>query len=433
LTDTTQADKFTTQTIAFTSCDPQDYPGELGVASVIQNAITTNITAMILYSQSAENCNITGFPSGFQSVYTMTNTTATAQVYDYLKGVGHGQNAATQAAILTENAFQVYQNQSQYGSYSGAGISIHGQKTTAIAMIALYAITGIITILFLVIIVTGAIRAHNHPERYGPRNIIGRARQSRAKGLARAMLDTIPIVKFGEPLPAKHGDVELTENEAEEGRATPHQNAAVVGGQASHEAGKTTGHEHERAVATPMSEAGSAADGAPVPIAANAEEDDQMCSICTDNFTKGEDIRVLPCNHMFHPACVDPWLLDVSGTCPLCRINLNPTQTQNNDVAPPVEGGEPTAAGASGLAPPLDPTSNPGRHAGLWRALFGEHAGPANTIPVQRTSGQDTVAALRRYRESNRTATDSSTRQHDEQRRRRFFSRRNRAGAARTA
>jgi hypothetical protein len=384
---------------------------------------------MILYSSTAENCNISGFPSSFQSVYTMTNTTATSQVYDYLKNVGHSQNAATQAAILTENAFQVTQNNSQYGSYSGAGISIHGQKTTAIAMIALYAITGIITILFLVIIVTGAIRAHNHPERYGPRNIIGRARQSRAKGLARAMLDTIPIVKFGEPLPAKHGDVELTENEAEEGRATPHPVAAVV----VQEGGKTTGNEHERAVATPMSEAGSSAEAAPVPIAANAEEDDQMCSICTDNFTKGEDIRVLPCNHMFHPACVDPWLLDVSGTCPLCRINLNPTHTHIADVAPPVEGGETSAAGASGLAPPLDPASNPGRHAGLWRALFGEHTGPAGTATAPRTSPQDTVAALRRYRESNRTTTDPSTRQHDEQRRRRFFSRRNRAGAARTA
>ena len=84
LTDTTQSDKFNAQTITFTSCDPQDYPGELGVASVIQNAISTNVTAMIFYSSTSENCNITGFPSNYQIAYTMTNTTATAQVYDCL-------------------------------------------------------------------------------------------------------------------------------------------------------------------------------------------------------------------------------------------------------------------------------------------------------------------------------------------------------------
>lgn len=48
------------------------------------------------------------------------------------------------------------------------------------------------------------------------------------------------------------------------------------------------------------------------------EEDGHLgCSICTDDFCTGEDVRVLPCNHKFHPACVDPWLLNVSGTCPL--------------------------------------------------------------------------------------------------------------------
>ena len=49
---------------------------------------------------------------------------------------------------------------------------------------------------------------------------------------------------------------------------------------------------------------------------ANAENG-LACSVCTDDFTKGQDVRVLPCNHKFHPECIDPWLLNVSGTCPL--------------------------------------------------------------------------------------------------------------------
>jgi hypothetical protein len=35
-------------------------------------------------------------------------------------------------------------------------------------------------------------------------------------------------------------------------------------------------------------------------------------------------VRVLPCNHSFHPACIDPWLLNVSGTCPLWYVIFDP-------------------------------------------------------------------------------------------------------------
>ena len=79
---------------------------------------------------------------------------------------------------------------------------------------AKYAITGLVTALFLIVILSGAIRAIRNPERYGPRRIAGRPRQSRAKGIARAMLETLPIVKFGDleenKQPAEHaGDVEM--------------------------------------------------------------------------------------------------------------------------------------------------------------------------------------------------------------------------------
>ena len=30
-------------------------------------------------------------------------------------------------------------------------------------------------------------------------------------------------------------------------------------------------------------------------------ENGLACSVCTDDFTKGQDVRVLPCNHQFHP------------------------------------------------------------------------------------------------------------------------------------
>jgi hypothetical protein len=34
-------------------------------------------------------------------------------------------------------------------------------------------------------------------------------------------------------------------------------------------------------------------------------------------FVEKDNVRVLPCEHRFHQTCIDRWLLDVSGTCPV--------------------------------------------------------------------------------------------------------------------
>jgi Ring finger domain len=45
---------------------------------------------------------------------------------------------------------------------------------------------------------------------------------------------------------------------------------------------------------------------------------ESTCSICLDNFVKGEKIRELDCKHEFHPDCIDLWMQD-HLTCPICR------------------------------------------------------------------------------------------------------------------
>ncbi|KAJ9419347.1 hypothetical protein QL093DRAFT_1446837 [Fusarium oxysporum] len=47
----------------------------------------------------------------------------------------------------------------------------------------------------------------------------------------------------------------------------------------------------------------------------------QECSICAEDFLEDVGIRSLPCGHRFHPECIDPWLLERSVTCPMCRVS----------------------------------------------------------------------------------------------------------------
>lgn len=47
--------------------------------------------------------------------------------------------------------------------------------------------------------------------------------------------------------------------------------------------------------------------------------DPEHCSICYEDFEENDEVRVLSCSHVFHAACVDPWLLGHCNCCPYCR------------------------------------------------------------------------------------------------------------------
>jgi hypothetical protein len=181
-------------------------------------------------------------------------------------------------------------------------------------MIILYSITGIITALFLGIIITGAVRAHRHPERYGPRRVAGRPRQSRARGIAQAFIDTLPVVKFGDNdgVAAAKRDVEMANVEDPAREHSPSRSDSIS------DVEQTTPRETEMTTAEHAATIQAAATAANESDPNAAPDGGNFsCPICTDDFIKGQDLRVLPCNHQFHPECIDPWLVNVSGTCPL--------------------------------------------------------------------------------------------------------------------
>jgi E3 ubiquitin-protein ligase RNF13 len=47
------------------------------------------------------------------------------------------------------------------------------------------------------------------------------------------------------------------------------------------------------------------------------------CAICLEDYSVGEKLRVLPCRHKFHAACVDMWLTSWRTFCPVCKRDAN--------------------------------------------------------------------------------------------------------------
>ena len=45
------------------------------------------------------------------------------------------------------------------------------------------------------------------------------------------------------------------------------------------------------------------------------------CSICLENYNKGDKISILSCGHYYHSECLNRWI-EKKEECPLCRIEI---------------------------------------------------------------------------------------------------------------
>ncbi|KAM4604550.1 E3 ubiquitin-protein ligase RNF149 [Discoglossus pictus] len=49
--------------------------------------------------------------------------------------------------------------------------------------------------------------------------------------------------------------------------------------------------------------------------------DAENCAVCIENYKPKDVVRILPCKHIFHRLCIDPWLLE-HRTCPMCKLDV---------------------------------------------------------------------------------------------------------------
>ncbi|KAA1072230.1 hypothetical protein PGT21_030716 [Puccinia graminis f. sp. tritici] len=324
----------------------------------------------------------------------------------------------------------------------------NNNPNTGLAMIILYAITGCVSFIFrflvcilvfaclplplllsphtdvgrfLIVIISGAIRAIRNPDRYGPRpggrvdpqtgeeDPYAQPRQTRAAGLGKAILDTFPIVKFGRQRDDPKFDSEGNNNVSGDPKAivnpaSPGEERIMMSERSTVQPSSGSALKDEEGVIDEetwqipasqvplMSRSRLSIDNiSPVdqqkgkdslnsdpPLANNemptAHEDltqidmhkaneptgdllkatndhaevgselvdvnnSITCPICVCDFEDDDDIRMLPCDarHQFHKECVDPWLLNESKFCPLCRWDLSTRKDGSKIVTQVVE------------------------------------------------------------------------------------------------
>ncbi|KZO95511.1 hypothetical protein CALVIDRAFT_515779 [Calocera viscosa TUFC12733] len=367
-TEATAADNLTTTTpwIAFISCDANatDASMEDDIFTLAQER---GAISALLYSQYSQACLINAeyLSPEFDKLIDVFATTS-AKTAGLIESQFEQVNSTFyyyDAALLNASALLVNEsladltagtptylvaelhasNATGNATTPSTGTTTSGSSTsssppnTGLAMIILYAITGCVSVLFCVVILSGAIRAIRHPERYGPRAdpgyLGGPPPQTRTAGLARAILDTFPVIKFasgGGRTTPRPGSSHYRTTRFSAGQFSPPDTSLLADVELAPalQLSRSVSASGSR-LPSPTASSSTPPRRAPTPLPGNVpppQSSDpslghETCPICLTPFEEGDEVRVLPCNgqHRFHKDCVDPWLLQLATSCPLCR------------------------------------------------------------------------------------------------------------------
>ncbi|XP_010691252.2 E3 ubiquitin-protein ligase At1g63170 [Beta vulgaris subsp. vulgaris] len=87
---------------------------------------------------------------------------------------------------------------------------------------------------------------------------------------------------------------------------------------------RKSGSIHDEQICLKASKDGILADGTQDERVISGE--DALCCICLATYVDNDELRELPCSHLFHAECVDKWL-KINASCPLCKLEVGEDKT----------------------------------------------------------------------------------------------------------
>lgn len=115
------------------------------------------------------------------------------------------------------------------------------------------------------------------------------------------------------------------------------------------------------------------------PAASQEEGSQHECCICLEVMPVGEQVRILPCMHVFHHECINGWFQQKKYTCPMCKLDLRDYLEERRQVS---EVFAHFQAEAEGREVSPAPSS--------WRQRLWERIWPASRT-IQTDSGDDSL------------------------------------------
>jgi hypothetical protein len=140
--------------------------------------------------------------------------------------------------------------------------------------------------------------------------------QSSSEGFVSHTLESMPVVKYGKRLQERLRETHLVSQQ----RTSTTESLVTLGNGRDQHLHADAGSESWHSLAGAADGRGATAEGVNIPderMCPESRDQPLTCSICAEDFCESHDIRILPCSHIYHRCCIDPWLLDFGGNCPL--------------------------------------------------------------------------------------------------------------------